>query len=244
MRTLRWALAAVGLVVTTASPAQESPPRWTPPSGGLLNGSQALIEDRSCCEPGRSVAAVPNTDATALARMPGMVSRNGRTLSLKLAGNRTLKLTDCDEPSGCAADDTRIHRLVEWWSKHRLYVVAVGLYEESVAYLIAERDGRALAVTAPPVLSPSGRQAVALVSNLMSGVDLEVIDFSRDLPTVVKVTTMPDCSGAGPDSFLRPIPAWTDDTHVTFEGQSPLPDDKSNSKQLLRVVDGRGEWQC
>ena len=85
---------------------------------------------------------------------------------------------------GCEADDTRVHRLVDWWPEHRLYVVLVGLYEESVAYLVSERDGRTFGATAPPVLSPSGRQAVALVSNLMSGVDLEIIDLSRNPPTL------------------------------------------------------------
>jgi hypothetical protein len=123
-------------------------------------------------------------------------------------------------------------------------VVLVGLYEESVAYLVSERDGRTFVATAPPVLSPSGRQAVALVSNLMSGVDLEIIDLSRNPPTATKVETMPDCTGAGPNSFLRPIPVWTDEHHVTFEGESPLPEDKPNTKQLLRVEGGKGQWQC
>ena len=55
---------------------------------------------------------------------------------------------------------------------------------------------------------------------------------------------MPDCSGAGPNSFLRPIPVWTDETHVTFEGESPLPEDKPNAKQLLQIEGGKGQWQC
>ena len=172
-----------------------------------------------------------------------MAARDRGTLRLRLEGNRYLKLTDCDEPA-CDGDDTRIHRLVAWWPKQRLYVVYVGLYEESAAFLVSERDGRITMLPAPPALSPSGRQGIALVSNLMQGVELVAIDFSRDRPSVTSITTMPDCGGAGPDSFLRPIPVWTDETHVTFEGQSPLPDDKSNSKQLLRVVDGKGQWQC
>jgi hypothetical protein len=244
MRALRLALATAGLVLATASQAQDPTQQWTLPSGGLLNGSKAVIEDKPCCEASRGAAVVPNSDIAALDKAPGMVSRNGRILTLKLAGNRSLRFTDCDEPSGCPADDTRIHRLIDWWPKHRLYIVAVGLYEESVAYLVSERDGRTLAVIAPPIPSPSGRQAVALVSNLMQGVDLEIIDLARDPPTVAKVTTMPDCSGAGPKSFLRPLPVWTDDTHVTFEGESPLPEDKSNAKQLLRVEGGKGQWQC
>jgi hypothetical protein len=31
---------------------------------------------------------------------------------------------------------------------------------------------------------------------------------------------------------------------VTFEGESPLPEDKPNTKQLLRVEGGKGQWQC
>ena len=115
---------------------------------------------------------------------------------------------DCDSDSGCDGEDLRIHRLVGWWPKHRIYVVAVSLYEDSVAYLVAERDGRTLVATAPPVLSPSGRWAIALTSNLMAGVDLELLDMSGNPPTLAKITEMPNCRGAGPNSFLRPRPVW------------------------------------
>jgi len=235
-------VAAVGLVVAAAQ-AQDPTQQWTLPASGVLHGSKAVVENQPCCGPSRNTK-VTNPDATTLAKLGGTAMRDGRKLTLKLADNRSLTLTDCDDQSGCEADDTRIHRLVGWWPQHRLYVVAVGLYEESVAYLVSERDGRTLLVTAPPVLSPSGRKAVALVSTLMSGVDLEVIDLDRNPPTVSKITTMPDCSGAGPNSFLRPIAVWTDESHVTFEGESPLPEDKSNAKQLLRVEGGKGQWQC
>src|SRR5690349_17781199 len=184
MRALALALLAGGLAVATSSLAQDQTQQWTLPSGGVLNGSKAVIEAKPCCGPSHGAAAVHNSDIAAMAKAPGMASRDGRALTLKLADNRAITFTDCDEPSGCEADDTRIHRLVDWWPKQRLYVVAVSLYEESVAYLVSERDGRALAVTAPPVPSPSGRSAVALVSNLMQGVDLEIIDLSRDPPTV------------------------------------------------------------
>ena len=126
----------------------------------------------------------------------------------------------------------------------RYYVVAVGLYEDSMAYLISERDGRTTRVAAPPVLSPSGRHAVALLSNLMSGVDLNVIDMTADPPKVLEVSTMPACAGAGPNSFPRPKPVWVDDSHVRFEGVSPQPGDNPNTKQLLRIGAGTAEWEC
>ncbi len=59
-----------------------------------------------------------------------------------------------------------------------------------MAYLISERDGRTTRVTAVPVLSPSGRRAVALTSNLMAGVELNLIDLSGDPPTVLEVSEM------------------------------------------------------
>jgi len=242
-RSVRATVALVALLVATSAAAQGQTQEWALPSAGLLHGSKATIENQACCGPNRNTR-VNSPDNTALAKLGGTAMRDGRKLTLKLADNRSLTLTDCDDQSGCEADDTRIHRLASWWPQHRLYVIAVGLYEESAAYLVSERDGRTLVVTAPPVLSPSGRKAVALVSNLMSGVDLEVIDLDRSPPTVSKITTMPDCNGAGPNSFLRPIPVWTDETHVTFEGESPLPEDKPNTKQLLRVEGGKGQWQC
>src|SRR5215510_7615391 len=113
MLTLRLALVTACLVVSAATQAQDQTQQWTLPTGGLLNGSKAVIEDKPCCGPSHDAAAVLNSDIAAMAKAPGMASRNGRTLSLKVAGNRTLRFTDCDEPSGCEADDTRIHRLVD-----------------------------------------------------------------------------------------------------------------------------------
>jgi hypothetical protein len=246
MRSLRWAFAFFGLLAAVPSQAQAQDPdeQWALPSAGLLNGSKAVIEKGPCCEPGDSGAGLGDSDAAVLATVPGLASREGRTLRLKLAGGRFLALTDCDDQSACVPDDTRVHRLVAWWPKHRTYVVAVGLYEESVAYLVSERDGRTLVATASPVLSPSGRRAVALLSNLMSGVDLEIIDLASAPPTLSKVPGMPACAGAGPNSLLRPTPVWIDDSQVTFKGESPLPGDDPDTRQLLRIVDGKPQWQC
>jgi hypothetical protein len=95
-----------------------------------------------------------------------------------------------------------------------------------------------------PVLSPSGRNAVAVLSNLMSGVDLNVIDMTANPPKVVDVSTMPACAGTSQDAFLRPRPVWIDDSHVRFEGVSPQPGDNPNAKQLLKISAGTAEWKC
>ncbi|MFZ5778598.1 MAG: hypothetical protein ACOY4R_00135 [Pseudomonadota bacterium] len=244
MRALWPILATAGLAAAAAAQDQDPSRQWILPSAGFMHGSKAVIEHRACCGPTVHDADLPDSDSAALARWSGLASRAGGVLSLKLAGNRTLTLTDCDERAGCEPDDTRVHRLVDRWPQQGLYVVSVGLYEESIAYLVSEHDGGTLVAIAPPVKSPSGRQAVALVSNLLSGVTLQIIDLSSDPPTTDLVTAMPDCGNAGPPAFLRPLPVWTDDTHVAFEGESPLPSDNPHAKQLLRVEGGRSQWQC
>ena len=235
---------AAGLLLSLSAQAQTPDPgaQWTLPVSSLLNGSKAVIEAVPCCA--GSGPPVRQSDAAALAATRGMASRNGTVLSLKLADNRTLKLTDCTEEPACPADDTRLHRPAGWWPAQELFVVAVGLYEGSVAYLVSARTGRTLITTALPVLSPSGQAAVALTSNLMDGMDLELIDLRGNPPTLAKITTMPECKGIGPDTFLRPTPVWIDGSHVRFDGVSPQPGDLPNTKQLLRIVDGKAVWEC
>ena len=244
MLNLRLALASIALLVAAPSYAQtdSSQQRTAMPSAGLLWGSKMTVENEACCGP--SGKAADPAEAAAFATVAGRASREGPILRLKLQGNRTLKVTDCDNQDACEGDRFRVHRLVGWWPALRYYVVNVGLYEDSVAYLISERDGRTTQVAAPPVLSPSGRRAVALQSNLMSGVDLNVIDMRSDPPVVLDVSKMPECPGAGPDSFLRPKPVWIDESHVRFEGTSPQPGDNPNAKQLLRIGAGTADWEC
>jgi hypothetical protein len=244
MRSATWVLAAVGLFAAMPLLAQDPNMEWHKVEDGLLNGSKAVIENEPCCGPTRGSGKDDDFDAEVLATLPGIASRDGETLRLKLAGGRTLRLNDCTEKSGCDAEDTRVHWMRAWWPQHRLHVVEVGLYEESVAYLIDERDGSTLVTTAPPVLSPSGRWAVALVSDLMSGVNLELLDLASNPPVLTRVTDAPTCAGSGPDTLLRPSPVWLDEQQVTFEGQSQKTDDDPNTKQLLRIVDGKPQWQC
>jgi hypothetical protein len=243
---LRAVLAAVVFVVTAPCYAQTDmwDQRTAMPSTGLLWGSKMTVEGRPCCSPTRGVKPADEREAAALAATPDRASRDGPILRLKLQDNRTLKITDCNDQNACEADRFRVHRLAAWWPTLRYYVVNVGLYEDSMTYLISERDGRATRVAAAPVLSPSGRRAAALQSNLMTGVELNIIDMTSDPPAVLEVTTMPACAGAGPDSFLRPNPVWIDEQRVQFEGVSPQPGDNPDAKQQLRIGAGTAEWEC
>jgi len=241
----RWMAGVAGLLLSLSAQAQAPDPdaQWTLPASGLLNGSKATIDARPCCA-ANSGASVRQSDAAALAAARGMASRNGPVLNLKLADNRTLKLADCPETTGCPTDDVHVHRLVAWWPAQELFVVTVGLYEGRVAYLVSARTGRTLVATAPPVLSPSGLAAIAVTSDLMAGMELQLVDLRANPPTLAGITTMPQCEGIGPDTFLRPKPVWIDGSRVRFEGVSPQPGDLPNTRQLLKIADGKAVWEC
>lgn len=248
MKMIRGAatLAFAVVVCAAASHAQTEKPneRTALPSKGLLWGSKMTVEAQSCCTPIPGAKPVDHSDAAVVSKVPDRASRDGPILRLKLQDGRTLKITDCNDQAACEAERFRVHRLAAWWPAQHLYVVNVGLYEDSMAYLISERDGRTTRVTAVPVLSPSGRRAVALTSNLMAGVELNLIDLGANPPTVLEVSEMPACAGTDPNAFLRPRPVWVDDSQVRFEGVSPQPGDKPDTKQLLRLGAGSPKWEC
>ena len=243
---MRLVLGVLAFLVATPCYAQKdvTQERTATPSKGLLWGSKMTVESQACCTPNQNAKGADPSEAAVLAKLSDRASRDGPILRLKLQDNRSLKITDCNDVDACEADRFRMHRLAAWWPTLKYYVVNVGLYEESMAYLISERDGRATRLAAVPVLSPSGQRAVALVSNLMSGVELNLIDLSTDPPKVLEVSEMPACAGAGPNSFLRPKPVWVDDSQVRFEGVSPQPGDSPNTKQQLRLGTGAPKWEC
>lgn len=173
--------------------------------------------------------------------------RDDSGLKLRIDGIRTLEIVDnkqtatgrCDPSDGC-----RYHVLRGWWPRHRTYVVEVLLYEGREAYLISAIDGRATPVVAPPVLSPSGRYAIAADNGVAYGNGTQLIDMATTPPTATKIATTPTCSGQASSAPLRPEAEWIDETRVRFVGVHDMfhnPD----AKQTLRVVDGRRvEWEC
>jgi hypothetical protein len=154
MSILRIVVAAVGLLATVPCDAQTDNQRTAMPSKGLLWGSKMTIEN----QPIEGSKPIDRSEAAVLATVPGRASRDGPILRLKLQDGRTLKITDCNDQNACEADRFRVHRLAAWWPAQSYYVVNVGLYEDGMAYLIAERDGQTTRVAAPPVLSPSSRR--------------------------------------------------------------------------------------
>jgi hypothetical protein len=217
---------------------------WLPPTMPPYD-SVAVIVDEPCCEGYRIFPVQKSADAAVLETIRDRAYRNGPILQLQLGGDRSLKIVDstsvgetCEHFNGC-----RKHRLVAWWREHRHYVIEVRLWEGAEAYLISAHDGRVTPVKAPPLLSPSGRFAIAADLSPAYGTGVQIIDMRSNPPTILDVKTSPDCPGPKSQSGLRPDPRWLDETRIIFEGSSGLPSDP-NAKQVLRIVDGKPDWEC
>src|SRR5260370_7972884 len=136
MLMARPALAVIALLLAAPSQAQTGQ-RTATPSTGLLWGSKVTVETQPGCTVRKGARSADRSEAAVLATVPDRAFRQGPILKLKLQENRTLKITDCDDQSACDADQWRIHRLAAWWPALGYYVVAVGFYEDSGAFLIS-----------------------------------------------------------------------------------------------------------
>jgi len=239
---MRSLLALILAATTSGALAQDT---GVPPP--FITSSIAVVVKEKCCEwQGQHVPVPDSADRDALEKLRDRAYRNGIVLQLKLDNDRSLKLIDetnlgntCDGYAGC-----RKHRLLGYWPKHRQYVVDVDLWEGGDTYLVSARDGRLLRVGSPPILSPSGEYAIGVDNSIAyPNGGLELIDLRKHPPTGIRLPALPSCSGAKPQLWLRPDPRWLDETRIIFEG-SPIAPIDPDAKQVLRIVDGKPEWEC
>lgn len=240
---MRRLLALILAAITPGAWAQDT--GVLPPS--IATYSIAVVVQEKCCEWQSQHVPVPDSaDREALEKLRDRAYRNGIVLQLRLDGERSLKFVDntiagesCDGYDGC-----RKHRLIDYWPKHRQYVVDVDLWEGRDTYLVSARDGRLLRVGSPPLLSPSGEYAIGIDNSIAyPNEGVELIDLRKDPPTGIRLPRLPSCPGTKTQSWLRPDPRWLNDTRIIFEGSSIVPID-ADAKQLLRIVDGQPEWEC
>jgi hypothetical protein len=214
----------------------------------FITSSIAVVVKEKCCEwQGQHVPVPDSADREALEKLRDRAYRNGIVLQLKLDNDRSSKLIDetnlghtCDGYDGC-----RRHRLIGYWPRQRQYVVDVDLWEGGDTYLVSARDGRLLRVGSPPILSPSGEYAI--------GVDNSIAypngGFGTDRPSQGPADGGPPArpallpGGKALNYGCGRIHAGSDETRIIFEG-SPIAPIDPDAKQVLRIVDGKPEWEC
>jgi hypothetical protein len=242
-RAMRSVLAMVLAATTSSVHAQET--GVLPP---FITSSIAVVVKEKCCDWQSQHVPVPDSaDREALEKLRDRAYRNGIILQLKLDNDRSLKLIDetnlgntCDGYDGC-----RKHRLTGYWPKQRQYIVEVDLWEGGNTYLVSARDGRLLRVGSPPILSPSGEYAIAIDNSIAyPNGGLELIDLRKDPPTGMRLPDLSSRPWTKPQLWLRPNPRWLDDTRIIFEGSLDPVQFDPDVKHILRIVDGKPEWEC
>jgi hypothetical protein len=194
------------------------------------------------------VAYVRSIGVKVEAALPGLDDRALRIdsgLALRIDGHRILRLFDQPEVRSEAGPITHIFRT--WLSGPRFYVVSVSCNECAVTYLIDERDGRVADIIVPPLMSPSGQFGVLWELNFMGGGwpgPPAIIDFRSHPPVIRSVVGFPNCEQRPIPARLRATPVWVDESRITFDGGPALPSDDPNTKQVLRVIAGKPEWEC
>jgi len=195
---------------------------------------------------------------TAEPALPGLGDRAlhiGSMLVLRIDNNRTLRIFDL--PDLTTETGPSIHRFMAWLSQPRLYAVSVTCNEcADWVYLIDASDGSVAFVQDVPRLSPSGQYGLLWYGhNSLGGVFWPaLLDFRSRPFSYLAIPDAPACArghqavrpaGSAWSIEVRPTATWIDDSHIAFEGKLSLPGPPDpGGRQILRVVDGRAEWQC
>jgi hypothetical protein len=178
----------------------------------------------------------------ALARATDRVRRVGSVLVLKIDDDRMLQLFDL--PYSWSEGGASVHRFEGWLSGARQYVVSVSCFECHMTYLIDARDARTMLVPAPPVLSPSGLYGISTDRDWAFGSAWpSLIDFRSGRPALLAIPEERKCGDRIERVAARPNPVWLDDSQVRFEG-SYSHWNHGDYGQILRIIDGKAEWQC
>ena len=204
--------------------------------GGMVFGSPMVLTPGAwpnLIKPGRVPADDPPAD---------FALKKGPMLALKIDGDRQLLLFDVER-----TDTTqRVHHTYNaWLAAPRYHVVIVSFFDTYSAYLVDARDGSVYDIGYAPQLSPSGDMAIIWVQDFKNGpVGPAFIDFRNRPPRFAAPPPKPTCDGQTP-TYLRPTATWLDNLRVEFTGSYPdFPAGSSSGKQLLRLVDGKPEWEC
>jgi hypothetical protein len=250
---MRAAILAIALAVgiAGAATAQTDPPvgkAWhkfeTPGVAMVGRSPMRLYEQWHWID----IGYVRSMGVTVEPALPGLEDRALKIdsgLALKIGDHHILRLVEQPEVMSEAGPIRHLFRA--WLSQPRFYVVQVGCNECAVTYLIDERDGSVADIMVPPLMSPSGQLGLLWAQDFMGGAWAGppiVIDFRSHPPAFRSAPGFPNCEKRERASTLRATPVWIDDATIKFDGPAPMPGDDPKALQMLRLSDGRVEWDC
>jgi hypothetical protein len=155
------------------APAVPQPTKTPPPT--------AFVEQGVHCE----------VEAKCLAKLRGIASRSGKSLSLKL-DNRSIKSflnTDRCEIAGESCVQTS---LVDYRPSQHLYVLSAQYYESSGSIIVSQHNGEVFRIAdATPHFSPDGKRFVVTAADEQDGINQVAIYSTSAFPPVLEWSHIP-----------------------------------------------------
>lgn len=132
-----------------------------------------------------------DAEAQCLAKLPGIASRSGKNLSLKLDNGSTKLFTSsggCDATrKGC--ENTT---LVDYRPSQRMFVLFAGSYDSTASIVVSRRTGEVFRIDdAVPHFSPDGKRFAVAAVNGQDGANRVAIYSASAFPPVMEWSETP-----------------------------------------------------
>jgi hypothetical protein len=175
-------------------------------------------------------------EAPLIAASKGKATRDGPHLALRLAGGRTLSLTD-DLVCGQVACPQQLFRSYDYAGLSpdgRFHVVEEHWNEANAALLIDSRSGGVSFLLGVPKFAPDGQRAVASVTDLDWSAPRRLEVWSLDGPTPVIEFSLP---AKDQDDTVYEVIGWSDSDHVRLR-RGPWAADQRTPTMLAHDASG------
>ncbi|MGJ4929010.1 hypothetical protein ACQR1I_05075 [Bradyrhizobium sp. HKCCYLS2038] len=200
---------------------------------GAASAGAGFFDLRTLCQPLEIHDGVPQESAR-VAEMPATILRQGRKLTLSLAGGKTKVITDdkACEPEGPEASCISYRLVGHIGDRH--YIVLVSPYECPYVMLINRRTGAELNIGSGPFLSPNGKRFIAIDprDDGNCGIDYRIGLFSYGDNPKLEWSYKPD----GLEQYQ--VDTWIGDGRVRLQASGGS--NKEAPTDLTRVAQG---WQ-
>ncbi|CAL75401.1 hypothetical protein BRADO1517 [Bradyrhizobium sp. ORS 278] len=211
-------LVIVALMLLTPSPAA---------------AGAGFFDLRTLCQPLEIHGGVPQETAC-LKELPATIRRDGRKLTLGLAGGKTKVITDAREcePEGPEASCISYRLIGRLGDRH--YIVLVSPYECPYVMLVNRRTGAELNLGSGPFLSPNGKRFIAIDprDDGNCGIDYRIGMFSYGDSPKLEWSYKPE----GYEPYQ--VDTWIGDSHVRLQANDES--GKEVATDLTRTAQG---WQ-
>jgi hypothetical protein len=135
-----------------------------------------------------------DVEAECLAKLRGIASRSGKTLSLKLDNGSTKLFTNTAD---CETADCVTTSLADYRPSQHVFVLSASYYEGSGSIIVSRRNGEIFRIEAAPHFSPDGKRFVAAIFDGLDGINQVAIYRTSSFPPALEWSHTPKSFATG-----------------------------------------------